>query len=154
MEINSERLIKDFYEKVKDKFPDIPYKDFRNICRSPFLFIRMCMALPNRPIIKVKYLGKFKVSSGVFLRLLKLNEKNYYFKKIPEWKYKDRVKKYTEWYYYFKERNDRLRKTNISFKQVADLDNGNMKASDSYKQMKKQKEEETNIDFEFTDDED
>lgn len=63
--LSQEQLIKEFYETIKDQYPQVDLNMCMDICKSPFIFIRKCisgsMVLPD---IVVKYLGKFRMTLG------------------------------------------------------------------------------------------
>ena len=96
--ISQEELVKQYWEEVKHKYPNLDYTRFRNICRSPFYFIRRCMAMPSMPTILVKYLGKFRVFPSTFKKLLEVNEKNYQRGYINEKMYLERKENYKKMY--------------------------------------------------------
>ena len=53
------KAIEEYYQQVKDKYPDISFERFNAICRSPFNFIKELIRSARLPIIMVKHLGKF-----------------------------------------------------------------------------------------------
>ena len=57
--LEHEKAIKEYYEQVKDKYPDIDFERFREICKAPFRYIVSRIREGNLPIIMVKHLGKF-----------------------------------------------------------------------------------------------
>lgn len=67
----TDRLIEDYYTKVKDKYPDIEFDRFSKICKAPFYFIRKAMEDRTFPLIQIKYLGKFLVYPGKVKAILK-----------------------------------------------------------------------------------
>lgn len=59
--LETEPLIKLYYEQVKDKYPTIDIEAFTLICKSPFRFIKSQMERTDMPIIFIKYFGKWAV---------------------------------------------------------------------------------------------
>lgn len=59
--LEHDKVIAEYYETIKDKYPNIDFERFRLICRSPFLYIKLCIKSLVMPIIHIKYLGTFKV---------------------------------------------------------------------------------------------
>lgn len=57
--LEHDKAIEQYYEQVKDKYPDIDFERFRKICRSPFETIKKLIKGSTLPIIMVKHLGKF-----------------------------------------------------------------------------------------------
>jgi hypothetical protein len=53
------KAIEQYYEQVKDKYPDVDFKEFNVICRTPFNFMKTLIRGTRLPIIMVKHLGKF-----------------------------------------------------------------------------------------------
>lgn len=73
MILQADKVIEQYFEKVKDKYPDIDYSRFEKICKMPFYFMRKQMENLNFPMIHIKYLGKFLVYAGKvqsFLRMI------------------------------------------------------------------------------------
>ena len=61
MSSSPRELIEEFYEQVKEKYPDMNYAQIEAICRHPFTFVRKKMEQPNLPDIRLKYFGVFRV---------------------------------------------------------------------------------------------
>ena len=54
-------LVEEFYEEIKNTYPDISLNEFRIICNSPFKFIKEII---NRGVLKnvrLQYFGVFEV---------------------------------------------------------------------------------------------
>lgn len=58
--LEHEKAIKQYYEEVKEKYPDLDYDKFREICRTPFEYIKKVIMGGMLPKILVKHLGKFR----------------------------------------------------------------------------------------------
>jgi len=54
-------LIENFYETIKNKYPDLTLDDVGRICSSPFHFANRAITSALLPIIRFKYLGVFSV---------------------------------------------------------------------------------------------
>lgn len=109
--LDTEKSIKQYWEQVKDKYPNIDFDMFRKICRSPFNFTRQAMALKEMPRITIKYFGKFLIYSETFKKLLKWNERNISRGYITQERYEERIVKYNEMFDTFKKREVFLRDT-------------------------------------------
>lgn len=59
--LDNERAVKEYYDEVKDRYPDIDFERFRTICRSPFIFFRNLIRDGDLPKILIKHLGKLRV---------------------------------------------------------------------------------------------
>ena len=83
-------LIEEFYEEVKNTYPDISLNEFRIICNSPFKFIKEVI---NRGVLKnvrLQYFGVFEVMPSRVKYSLKTLENNYKTGKITEERYNKR----------------------------------------------------------------
>jgi len=58
--LTQDQAIEQYYESVKDQYPDIDFQTFSTMCRTPSEFIKHCIRQDNIPIIHVKYLGKIR----------------------------------------------------------------------------------------------
>lgn len=58
------KLIGEYWEEVKSKYPQLDFDKFYLICRAPFNYIREQIRDKSLPIIMIKYLGKFRVYPG------------------------------------------------------------------------------------------
>lgn len=79
--LTQERAIKEYWEKVKDQYPDIDFTTFTKICKHPFEYIKKSIRKDHLPIILIKYLGKFRPFAPMIQRQLnflikKEDEKN------------------------------------------------------------------------------
>lgn len=63
--------IREYWEKVKHKYPDTSLEQFRDICNSPFDAVKDWIKSGTLPFILVKYLGKFVINSTKVLILIK-----------------------------------------------------------------------------------
>jgi hypothetical protein len=72
--MDNERAIKEYWNEVKHKYPDMTFDDFRKICKSPFEYFKRCIANGEFPRILVKYMGKFKIFKGKVKNLMTDNQ--------------------------------------------------------------------------------
>lgn len=70
--LEHEKAIEQYYERVKDKYPDIDFERFRLICRSPFETVKKWMKDGMLPLIMIKHLGKFIPMKGRVVERLKV----------------------------------------------------------------------------------
>ena len=83
-------LVEEFYEEIKNTYPDISLNEFRIICNSPFKFIKEVI---NRGVLKnvrLQYFGVFEVMPSRVKYSLKTLENNYKTGKITEERYNKR----------------------------------------------------------------
>ena len=83
-------LVEEFYEEIKNTYPDISLNEFRIICNSPFKFTKEVI---NRGILKnirLQYFGVFEVMPSRVKYSLKTLENNYKTGKITEERYNKR----------------------------------------------------------------
>ena len=83
-------LVEEFYEEIKNTYPDIPLNEFRIICNSPFKFTKEVI---NRGVLKnvrLQYFGVFEVMPSRVKYSLKTLENNYKTGKITEERYNKR----------------------------------------------------------------
>jgi hypothetical protein len=88
--LDNDTLIKQYFEQVKDKYPDIDFARFEKICKSPFYYIKSIMEREDMPTILVKYLGKFRVFSGSIKTLLRENDTKLHFKHLTPERHQER----------------------------------------------------------------
>lgn len=84
MELDTEKIIKLFYEKIKEDYPKLSFEQIREICKSPFRHIANQIAKDNLPTILVKYFGTFEVHIGKIKNLMTANDTSFKFNKISE----------------------------------------------------------------------
>jgi len=65
MQLTTDNLIKEYYETIKDEYPNIPFKQIELMCKTPWTFLRHQMRKSSLPIVKFMYLGMFIVKRGV-----------------------------------------------------------------------------------------
>lgn len=59
--LTQEKIIKGYWEEVKDQYPNLTFEQFSEICETPAKFTTSQIANGKLPRIHVKYLGDFKV---------------------------------------------------------------------------------------------
>lgn len=91
--LDTESVIKKYWEKVKDQYPNIPYEQFERICKAPFWFIKSQIEKKETPTIHVMNFGKFIVLSSYVKRLISRNNKKLEKGNIPreEWEERDKA---------------------------------------------------------------
>lgn len=65
-------LIRQYYEQVRDKYPEIDLEHFKVICKVPFLYFKKAMASAFLPIIHIKYLGKLLIQPRTAKAVIKV----------------------------------------------------------------------------------
>lgn len=61
MLISTDKLIADYYQKIKDDYPDLTLSELVIICNAPFAFLRDMMKKVTLPTVRFKYFGSFIV---------------------------------------------------------------------------------------------
>jgi hypothetical protein len=59
MKLFSHDLIEEYYEKVKQEYPDITLKQVEDICQAPFVEVRAGIESGLLPTIRLKFFGTF-----------------------------------------------------------------------------------------------
>ena len=72
MFIDTETLISSYYEKIKDKYPDLTLQELTLICRTPFKYLKLQWKLTKLPTIRFMYFGTFVVHSSTKLKFQKV----------------------------------------------------------------------------------
>lgn len=80
--IETDDIIKQYYQSDTNPYPDIPFEVFEAICKSSFWFFNKSMAREDLPIVHIKYLGKFVVLSTTIKQLLANNNSDFFKKGI------------------------------------------------------------------------
>lgn len=75
--LETDDLIKLYYARVKERCPGVDFEHFTNICKSVFRYVKSRMESPDLPVINVKYIGKFRVTSAKIKLLLDDLERTY-----------------------------------------------------------------------------
>lgn len=88
MQSPTDKLMKEYYEREKDNYPNITFKQFKEICYAPWKYVRQEMASGDLPEIRLKYIGVFRVHIGRAKFMRDHNVKKYNEGSIPEDKYK------------------------------------------------------------------
>lgn len=70
-DLTHEQAIQQYYETIKDKYPNLSYEEVYNLCHSPFKSIITYMRDERLPHIFIKHLGKFKVFPSKIKDLIK-----------------------------------------------------------------------------------
>ena len=79
--------IEEFYEELKEEYPELTLSDFNNICRGPFRFIKEVISSGELKDIRLQYFGIFQVSKSRVKYNKKMLEENYKKGNIPESRY-------------------------------------------------------------------
>lgn len=74
--IENDDLIKEYFETIKDQYPEITLDRLSRMLKAPFYFVRDQMSREDMPTIMFKYLGKFRTFSGKIKKLVDRNNKN------------------------------------------------------------------------------
>lgn len=73
--IDTDKLIKEYWETVKEKYSNFTFEQFETVCKSPFRFFKSRMESDNPPtVIHIKFLGKIRMYPSYVKRLLVRND--------------------------------------------------------------------------------
>ena len=64
MRLESRDLIEEYYNTIKDKYPDLTPEDCKEICSAPWKFLKQEIESGELPEIRFKYFGSFQVYKG------------------------------------------------------------------------------------------
>ena len=70
-----ERTIREYWEKVHEKYPNVNFNQFEEVCKAPMNFIIQCMRAKDLPTILVKFLGKFQAFKPRVLQELNMQKR-------------------------------------------------------------------------------
>lgn len=88
--LDEDTIIKLYYEKVKEQFPELSHLSFaeiRIVCKAVFRHVRYNMDDPKLPTIMLRYFGKFTVYAPKFKTMMNENDKNLKFGRITKEKH-------------------------------------------------------------------
>ncbi len=71
--IDTDKLIKEYWEEVKDKYPNFTFEQFEEVCKAPFWYFRRQMESEDTPIMFIKYFGKLRIYSSTIIGLINKN---------------------------------------------------------------------------------
>jgi len=68
--LTHDEAIRQYYEEVKDQYPEINFTRFEAICKAPFEFIKHCIRQDSLPVITIKFFGKIRTYSLKIKRVI------------------------------------------------------------------------------------
>lgn len=68
--IDNDKAIRGYWEEVKEKYPQLSFEKFEEICKAPFEYIKQSVRMDSLPIILIKYLGKLRPYRSTLLRMI------------------------------------------------------------------------------------
>lgn len=71
MKLDTQDLMKEFYEKNQHRYPDMTFEEMREICYTQFSYVKQEMESGELPTIRLKYLGIFIVFEGTAKGMLR-----------------------------------------------------------------------------------
>lgn len=83
-------LVEEFYEEIKNTYPDLSLTEFKLICNSPFKFTKEVINRGTLKNVRLQYFGVFEVMPSRVKYSLQKLEENYKEKKISEERYNKR----------------------------------------------------------------
>ena len=97
MRIENQDLIEEFYNKNIDKFPGLTLEQYKEICFTPWRFLKQEIESGELPEIRFKYFGTFQVYKGRAENMLYNLKQRFKFRKIEPKQYfslKEMLEKY------------------------------------------------------------
>lgn len=85
--IETDKLIKEFYATIKERYPDMSLRECEDICKAAFYFTRRSMAREDMPTVYIRFFGKFVVLSSRLKRMLVTTENQRKFNRISDQEY-------------------------------------------------------------------
>lgn len=58
------KLQEEFYQQIREDYPDLTLEQVKDICNSPWLFLKRKMESGDLPTMRLKYFGTFQVYQG------------------------------------------------------------------------------------------
>lgn len=87
MKLNNADLMQEFYEQEKDKYPDVSFEQFKDICFGPWRFLKHEMESGRLPKVRLKYFGTFQVYPGRAKNMLRIINERFANNKIEDKQY-------------------------------------------------------------------
>ena len=84
MKLTSEELLEDFYNKMKDVYPNITIEQAKDICYGPWKFLKQEMEYGELSEVRFKYFGTFQVYPNRAVHLLANLKERFRFNKIKK----------------------------------------------------------------------
>lgn len=94
--LENDDLIKQYWESVKDKYPDIPFDKFKKICRTPTDYFKLLIKSDNFVVILVKYLGRITIFPSRIRNMMLRSLVGRRFGRIDQETYLSRINYYWE----------------------------------------------------------
>lgn len=70
MRIETNDIIKEYSNSIKEEYPELPFEVIRDICIGPWVYLKECMESGSLDNIRLKYFGVFYVCPARAKRLL------------------------------------------------------------------------------------
>jgi len=64
MKFHNDELIEEFYNKKREEYPNLSLEQMKDICFSPWKFLKDEMESGELPTVRLKYFGTFQVYKG------------------------------------------------------------------------------------------
>ena len=87
MKLDNMTLMKEFYDREKEKYPTLSFEQFKEICFGPWRFVKHEMESGKLPSIRLKYFGTFQVYPGRAKSMLKTINDRFKYNKISSKQY-------------------------------------------------------------------
>lgn len=87
MKLSSQELVEEFYESIKEEYPDLTFEQVKDVCYGPWRYLRTEMEAGHLPVVRFKYFGKFLVNEGTAKGKLRELEEDYKAGKFTDERY-------------------------------------------------------------------
>ena len=87
MRVTNDKLILDFHKQKEEEYPNVTLDQAKEICNSPWLFLKEEMESGELPEIRFKYFGTFQVYQGRAKNMLENLKERFRFNKVAKEEY-------------------------------------------------------------------
>lgn len=97
MKLENEQLIKEFHNKMSEKYPNIILEQAKDIAFTPWKFLKQEIENGELPEVRFKYFGTFQVYHGRAVNMLENLKERFRYNKINRdmfYKTKDMLEKF------------------------------------------------------------
>lgn len=71
MKLSNDDILKEFFEELEEEYPDLTIEQVKEICHTPWRFLKKEMESGELPEVRFKYFGTFQVYTGRAKMMLK-----------------------------------------------------------------------------------
>lgn len=64
MKLDNQQLMSEFFEIIREEYPDLDYEQLKDVCFGPWRFLKDVMESGSLEPVRLKYFGVFQVHKG------------------------------------------------------------------------------------------